>query len=152
NAEGNEIRDFVAANMSGAGIYLRGAAGTLVENATLYDSRGLGGLGADGGDPGLGGSCGPGDADGCRMIARFVLSLGHRQGYGFLVDGFENWLVEWSNASGNRVDYGWRETPEDDVGHIRRSRAVDAPQIGLGSEQCLIRVPEGSALKKAGKG
>src|SRR5262245_44029520 len=31
NAEGNEIRNFVAANMSGAGIYLRGAAGTVVE-------------------------------------------------------------------------------------------------------------------------
>jgi hypothetical protein len=152
NAEGNEIRDFVAANMSGAGIYLRGAAGTLVENATLYDSSGLGGLVADGGDPGLGGSCGPSNADGCSMIARFVLSLGHRQGYGFLVDGFENWLVEWSNASGNRVDFGLREAPEDDVGHIRHSGAVGAPQIGLGSEQCLIRVPEGSALKKAGKG
>jgi hypothetical protein len=138
--------------MSGAGIYLRGAAGTLVENATLYDSSGPGGLVADGGDPGLGGSCGPSNADGCSMIARFVLSLGHRQGYGFLVDGFENWLVEWSNASGNRVDYGSREAPEDDVGHIRHSRAVDAPQIGLGSEQCLIRVPGGSALKKAGKG
>src|SRR5262249_58842730 len=84
NAEGNEIRDFVAANMSGAGIYLRGAAGTLVENATLYDSSGLGGLVADGGDPGLGGSCGPSNADGCSMMRRFVRSVGHPARYGIL--------------------------------------------------------------------
>jgi hypothetical protein len=152
NAEGNQIRNFVAANMSGAGMYLRGAAGTLVEGATLYGSSGLGGLVADGGDPGLGGSCGSSNPDGCSLIARYVLSLDHRNGYGVLVDGFENWLIEWSNASGNRVDYGSPEPASDGGGHIRHSRAVDAPEIGLGSEQCLIRVPEGSALKKGGKG
>jgi hypothetical protein len=145
NAEGNEIRDFVAANTSGAGIYLRGAARTLVENATLYGSSGLGGLVADGGDPGLGGSCGSSNPDGCSLIARYVLSLAHRQGYGFLVDGFENWLIEWSNASGNRVDYGSSEPTDDDAGHIRHSRAVDAPQVGLGDGQCLIRVPDAGA-------
>jgi hypothetical protein len=100
---------------------------------------------ADGGDPGLGGSCGSSNPDGCSLIARSVLSLAHRQGYGFLVDGFENWLIEWSNASGNRVDYGSSEPTDDDAGHIRHSRAVDAPQVGLGDEQCLIRVPEGGA-------
>jgi hypothetical protein len=152
NAEGNEIRDFVAANMRGAGMYVRGAAGTLVENATLYGSSGLGGLVADGGDPGLGGSCGPSNPDACSLIARYVLSLDHGNGYGFLVSGFENWLIEWSNASGNRVDYGSPEPPEDDAGHIRYSRAVDAPEIGLGGEQCLIRVPQGSALKGAANG
>jgi hypothetical protein len=100
---------------------------------------------ADGGDPGLGGSCGSSNPDGCSLIARSVLSLAHRQGYGFLVDGFENWLIEWSNASGNRVDYGSSEPTDDDAGHIRHSRAVDAPQVGLGDGQCLIRVPEGGA-------
>ena len=152
NAEGTVIRDFIAANMSGAGIYVRGAAGTLVEHATLYGSRGAGGLVADGGDPGLGGSCASSNPAGCSLIARTVLSLGHRHGHGFLVSGHENWLIEWSNASRNRVDYGWPEPSEDDAGHIRHSRTVDAPEMGLGSGQCLIRIPEGSALKRAADG
>src|SRR5262245_462120 len=152
NAAGNVIRDFIAANTSGAGIYLRGAAGTLVENATLYGSSGAGGLVADGGDPGLGGSCGASNPEGCSLIARDVLSLGHRQGHGFLVSGFDNWLIEWSNASGNRVDYGSPEPTDDDAGHIRHSRSVDTPEMGLSSEQCLVRVPEGSALKRAARG
>jgi hypothetical protein len=150
NAEGNQIRDFVAANMRGAGIYLRGAAGTRVERATLYGSEGTGGLVADGGDPGLGGSCGPSNPDGCSLIARDVLSLHHRHGYGFLVSGQDSWLIERSNASGNRVDYAPAEPPDDDAGHIRHSRTVDAPEIGLGDGQCLIRVPADSALGKIG--
>jgi hypothetical protein len=152
NAAGNEIRDFIAANMSGAGIYLRGAAGTLVEHATLYGSKGAGGLVADGGDPGMGGSCGPSNPDGCGLTARAVLSLDHRQGHGFLVSGQDNWLVEWSNASGNRFDYAPAERLDDDAGHIRHSRTLDAPEMGLGDAQCLIRVPEGSALKSAAGG
>ena len=152
NAAGNVIRDFIAANMSGAGIYLRGAAGTVVESATLYGSSGPGGLVADGGDPGLGGSCGSTNPDGCSLIARYVLSLDHRHGHGFLVSGQENWLIEWSNASGNRVDYGSAEPPGDDAGHIRHSGTVDAPEMGLGDAQCLIRVPEGSVLKRAANG
>jgi hypothetical protein len=152
NAKGNEIRDFIAANMSGAGMYLRGAAGTVVENATLYGSTGPGGLVADDGDPGLGGSCGPSNPDGCGLIARYVLSLDHHSGDGFLVSGQEKWLIEWSNASGNRVDYGSSEPIGDDAGHIRHSEAIDAPEIGLGDAQCLIRLPEGSALKRAGDG
>ncbi len=152
NAGGNEIRDFIAASMSGAGIYLRGATGTLVEHATLYGSGGPGGLVADGGDPGLGGSCGSSNSEGCSLIARYVLSLGHKHGHGFLVSGYENWLIEWSNASGNRVDYGSPEPLDDDAGHIRRSRTVDAPEMGLGDAQCLIRVPESSTLKNAASG
>jgi len=151
NAEGNEIRDFIAANTSGAGIYLRGAAGTVVEHATLYGSTGPGGLLADGGDPGLGGTCGASNPDGCSVVARYVLALDNRHGYGFLVSGQENWRIEWSDAAGNHVDYGAAEPPGDDAGHIRRSVVLDVPEIGLGDAQCLIRVPDGSALKGAGK-
>src|SRR5262249_37041278 len=152
NAKGNEIRDFIAANMSGAGMYLRGAAGTVVENATLYGSSGPGGLVADGGDPGLGGSCGPSNPDGCGLIARYVLSLDHRHGHGFLVSGQDDWLIEWSNASGNRVDYGSSEPTRGGAGHITHSPAVQGPEIGLGDGECLIRIPEGSALKRAANG
>ncbi len=139
NAAGNEIRDFIAAQMSGAGLYVRGAAGTRVEHATLYGSSGIGGLVADAGDPGLGGSCGASNPEGCSLIAHSVLSLGHRQGYGFLVTGFADWRVEWSNASGNRVDYEPSDAPEGDAGHIRHSHRDEAPQIGLGSAQCLVQ-------------
>lgn len=152
NAKGNQIRDFLAANMSGAGVYLRGAAGTVVENATLYGSSGAGGLVADGGDPGLGGSCGASNPEGCSLIARYVLSVGHTQGHGFLVTGHENWLVKWSNASGNRVDYGAPEPFDDDAGHVRHSRRIDAPEMGLGSAQCLVQVPAGSRLKHVARG
>jgi len=150
NAEGNEIRNFIAARMSGAGIYLRGAARTLVKRATLYGSGGAGGLVADGGDPGLGGTCGPSNPDGCSLIAREVLSIAHRHGDGFLVSGHDSWLIERSNASGNRINYGAPESPDDGAGHIRHSRTVDAPEIGLDDAQCLIRVPEGSALGNIG--
>src|SRR5262249_31128912 len=105
-----------------------------------------------GGDPGLGGTCGSGNPDGCSLIARYVLSLGHRWGHGFLVSGQESWRIEWSNASGNHVDYGSPEPPGDDAGHIRHSHVLDVPEIGLGDTQCLIRIPDGSALKRAGKG
>ena len=152
NAEGNEIRDFIAANTSGAGMYLRGAAGTVVENATLYGSSGPGGLVADAGDPGLGGTCGSSNPDGCSLVARYVLSLDNRNGHGFLVSGQENWRIEWCDASGNRVDFGSPEPPGDDAGHIRHSEVLEVPEIGLGDGQCLIRVPDGSALKRAGKG
>ena len=153
NAEGNEIRDFIAARTtSGAGIYLRGAAGTVVENATLYGSSGPGGLVADAGDPGLGGTCGPSNPDGCSLVARYVLSLDNRNGDGFLVSGLENWRIEWCDASGNRVDYGSPELPGDDAGHIRHCEVLDVPEIGLGDGQCLIQVPDGSALKRAGDG
>jgi hypothetical protein len=151
NAKGNQIRDFMVANTSGACIYVRGAAGTLVENATLYHSSDSGGLFADSGDPELGGSCGSTNPEGCSLTARNVLSLGHSQGYGFLLSGFEDWLVEWSNATRNLIDYGSSEPPDDAAGHIQHSTRVAAPEIGLDSGQCLLWIPEGSALKNAGK-
>lgn len=152
NAEGNVIRDFVAANTSGAGMYMRGAAGTLVENATLYHSTGVGGLVADNGDRELGGSCGSINPDGCSLTAQNVNSLGHSQGYGFLVSGFDNWLVEWSNAARNQIDYSANEPTDDGVGNIQHSTRTDAPEIGLGSGQCLLWVPDGSVLKNAANG
>jgi hypothetical protein len=151
NAKGNQVRDFVVANTSGSCIYVRGAAGTLVENATLYHSTGSGGLFADGGDPEVGGSCGPTNPDGCSLTARNVLSLGHSQGYGFMISGFDNWLIEWSNATRNSIDYGSSEPPDDATGRIQHSTRVAAPEIGLDSGQCLLWIPEGSALKNAGK-
>jgi hypothetical protein len=151
NAKGNQIRDFVVANTSGSCIYVRGAAGTLVENATLYHSSNSGGLFADSGDPELGGSCGSTNPEGCSLTARNVLSLGHSKGYGFMLSGFDNWLVEWSNATRNLVDYGSSEPPDDAAGHIQHSTRVAAPEIGLDSGQCLLWIPEGSALKTAGK-
>jgi hypothetical protein len=152
NAEGNTIRDFVVANTSGACMYMRGAAGTLVQNATLYNSTGVGGLVADSGDPQLGGTCGSSNPDGCSLTAQNVNSLDHSQGYGFLVKGFDNWLVEWSNATRNLINYSSSEPPDDGAGHIQHSTTTDAPEIGLGSGQCLLWVPEGSALKNAGNG
>ena len=86
------------------------------------------------------------------MVARYVLALDNRHGYGFLVSGQENWRIEWSDAAGNHVDYGAAEPPGDDAGHIRRSVVLDVPEIGLGDGQCLIQVPDGSALKRAGNG
>ena len=58
NAGGNVFRDFVAANASGAGIYLRGRPRTRRRERDAVRLALGGRLVADGGDPGMGGSCG----------------------------------------------------------------------------------------------
>ena len=154
NARDNVFRDFVAANMGANGIFLRGAANTIVENATLYDSSGNSGLSADDGDSGLGGSCGSSNTDGCSFTARNVLALGNKV-YGVHIDSssYKSWLVEYSDAAGNgSADYSSSETPGDDTGGIQRSQRTAAPGTGLGAGQCLLWAPQGSWLKGSGKG
>jgi len=154
NARDNVFRDFLAANTSGNGIFLRGAAGTLVENVTLYHSTGSSGLAADDGDSGLGGTCGSSNPDGCSFTARNVLALNNKV-YG-LTGGdssYRSWLVEYSDASGSgSANYSPGETPGDTAGSIQNSQITAAPNVGMGSSQCVLWAPSGSWLRGSGKG
>jgi len=151
NARDNVFRDFVAVNVGGNGIYLRGAAGTLVENVTLYRSSGYSGLSADGGDAGVGGTCGSNNPDGCSFTARNVLSIGNHA-YGVEVSGsYASWMVEWSDAAQNAANYSSSELPDDTSGSIQQSHTKDVPGLGLGTGQCLLWAPAGSWVRSAGK-
>ncbi len=150
NALGNLFRDFLAVDTEGTGLYLRGAAGSVVENTTLYGSRGGSGLLADGGASGLGGTCGSANPEGCGFTARNVLALDNDT-YGFATEDQHTWTIEHSNASGSRADWGVGESIGDSSGHVRHSLATDAGAMGRGSGQCLLWVPADSPMKGAGE-
>ncbi len=150
NARDNQFVDFVSINVGGNGLFLRGAAGTVVQNVTLYDA-GYSGLSADGGDSGLGGTCGSTNPDGCSFTARNVLSVGNAS-YGVEVSGaYSSWLVESSNAVANAANYSSSETPGDTSGNIQTSQSRAVPSLGLGAGQCVLWAPAGSWLIGAGK-
>jgi len=150
NARGNVVRDFVAADMQGHGAYLRGSAGTVVENSTLYRSKSNSGLMADAGDSGFGGTCGGGNAAGCGLVVRNLLSLDHA-GQGIAVTGFDDWLVEWSNAAGSGRNWASSENVGDGSGRIRHSQSVADGRVGLGAGKCLVRPPAGSPFRTMGQ-
>jgi hypothetical protein len=152
NARGNVFRDFVAVRTSGYGLFLRGAADTLVENVTLYGSRGGSGLVADAGDARLGGTCGARNADGCGFTARNVLSLEHPTGLGIAAEGQRSWRIENSDASGSATDWLVGERIDDASGNVRRSSRRSAGPVGPGRHECLLWIPAGSPMKGAGSG
>jgi hypothetical protein len=149
NALGNLFRDFVAIETQGTGLYLRGAAGTVVENSTLFGSRGGSGLLADGGASGLGGTCGSGNPQGCGFTARNVLALDNNT-YGIATEDQDTWSIEYSNAVGSEADWGVGESVGDTSGHVQRSDDIDPGAMGRGEGQCLLWVPAGSPMKGAG--
>jgi hypothetical protein len=149
NALGNVFRDFVAIEPEGTGLYLRGAADTVVENTTLFASRGGSGLLADGGASGVGGTCGSGNPQGCGFTARNVLALDN-ESYGIFAEEQDSWSIEHSNAIGSQANWGVGESVGDASGHVQRSHVTDPGAMGLGDGQCIMWVPEGSSMKGAG--
>jgi len=150
NALGNLFRDFVAVDTSGTGLYLRGAAGTVVENATLFGSSGGSGLLADGGASGVGGTCGSANPQGCGFTATNVLAVDN-ESYGIATEEQDTWRIEHSNATGSQADWGVGESIDDSSGHVQQSLDIDAGAIGRGPNQCLLWLPAGSPMKGAGK-
>ena len=141
NALGNVFRDFVAVSTTGIGLYLRGAADTVVENVTLYGSRDASGLVADGGASGVGGTCGAANPQGCGFTARNVLALDndelrHRdRGAGHL----ERRVFERDRQRGR---LGRRRVDRRHVGPRAASRfSIDPGAIGRGAGQCLPGFP-----------
>lgn len=151
NALGNYIRDLVVVGNTGNALFLRGASNTVVENVTLFGSPDGSGFVADAGDSALGGTCEGKNEDGCGFVARNVLSLGHDDGYGFIAVDQSDWRIEHSNASGSSRNWVVGEPIHDTAGHVQRSRTAPAGPIGLGANQCVMWIPEGSPMKRAGK-
>ena len=149
NALGNLFRDFVAVETKGTGLYLRGAADTVVENTTLFGSRDGSGLIADGGASGLGGTCGSANPQGCGFTARNVLALDNAT-YGIYTEEQESWSIDHSNAVGSDADWGVGESIGDTSGHVQRSYDVDPGAMGRDEGQCLLWIPAGSPMKGAG--
>jgi hypothetical protein len=172
NASGNLFRDFVAAEMSGHGLFFRGSAGTKVEHATLYSSSNNSGLVADGGDRGFGGTCssslvctGSGGScssnsdcssgvctknpSGCSFAAADILTVNNNS-YGIQSQSNQP-LVEYANSAGNASNYGINETISDSSGAVRYSLSTAPSKIGFGTGSCILRVPAGSNMKGAGK-
>ena len=150
NALGNVFRDFVTVDTGGTGLFLRGAADTVVENVTLYGSSGASGLEADGGDPEFGGTCGETNPEGCGFSATNVLSVDHA-GLGIGAGEQQDWSVDHSNASGSAADWVVGEAVDDGGGHVQQSLSTDPGPIGRGTGQCIAWVPAGSPMKGAGR-
>lgn len=150
NALGNVFRDFLAIETSGTGLYLRGAADSLVENVTLYASSVASGLLADGGDPGVGGTCGSGNPEGCGFTARNVLALDNA-GLGIAAEEQHDWQVEYSNAIGGDGDWTAEEAIGDAAGHVQLSLSTGVGSIGRGIGECIAWIPDGSPMKDAGR-
>jgi hypothetical protein len=148
NALGNVFRDFVAIGTEGNGLYVRGAAEAVVENATLYGSRAIGFV-ADGGDSSLGGTCGSGNPEGCSFTARNVLAV-NNAALGIATEEQDEWEIEYSNAIGSEADWGVGEDFADTAGRVQRSLSTPAGAIGLGAGQCVAWIPEGSPMKRVG--
>jgi hypothetical protein len=148
NALGNVFRDYVAVESTGNGLFLRGAADSVVENVTLYTASGSGFV-ADGGDPDLGGTCGSRNREGCGFTARNVLSV-ENNAYGIAAESQHDWQVDRSNASGSDANWVVGEAIGDTSGNVRESLERDPGPVGLGAGECLLWIPAGSSMKGAG--
>jgi hypothetical protein len=148
----NTVRHSVYALATAVGLYARGAAKTRLENVTVFATRGEGGIIADE-DVTEGAPC-RANPDGCSFTARHVLSFANR-GDGFRIDPavVSAWRIEGSNSVRNGgSNYSPTDDIGDDDGQVRGSRAVEPSGMGLDGGQCLLWVPDGSNMKKAGSG
>ena len=148
----NTIRNSVYALSTGVGLYARGAADTLLENVTFFGTRDHSALKVDE-DLGEGAPCSA-NPKGCSFTARNVLFLGNKgPAYQIKSEVVRPWLIEFSNSFGNiGGNYPASDAPEDESGNVRFSRSVEPQGMGLGRDQCLLWVPDGSNMKGAGKG
>jgi len=150
NALSSEFRDFVAVHTSGTGLFLRGAADTVVENATLYGSTNASGLEVDEGDTQLGGTCGSSNPQGCSFSAANVLALDNAN-LGIASAGQGAWQIDHSNAVGSDADWLVGEPIDDSAGHVQQSLATDPGPVGRGPGQCIAWIPKESPMKGAGR-
>jgi hypothetical protein len=150
-AESNTITDSVYVGPQDAGIVLRGAFNTLVENVTLIGSdRGSGlAVSEDVGEPAPCAQL----PNGCSFTARNVLSIEHGgRGAAVQVSTTEPWLIEYSRLAGNAGgDFPTTEPPGDLSGHIQRSSSARVTGIGVDANECLLWIPDGHELAGAGK-
>lgn len=148
----NTVRNSVFALSTQVGLFARGASKTLLENVTFFGTRNYEALAVDE-DLWEGAPCSA-NPDGCSITARNVLFLrNNAAAYRIASEIVDPWLIEYSDSFGNAGgNYPASDAPEDDSGHVRSSRSVEPSGMGMGTDQCLLWVPDGSNMKGAGKG
>jgi hypothetical protein len=144
------VRNSVFASSDFNGAYARGANSTLLENVTVIGSGGDG-VAADE-DLTEPAACSS-NPQGCSITARNLLSI-ENSGIGMRVDTavVSPWLIEYSRIAGNSGgNFPTGETPGDSIGNIRNSSSAAVTGIGTDTNECLMWIPVGHALKEAGK-
>ena len=172
NARDNTVEHFVGVRSGASAVYARGARGTAIHHVTAYASATSGGISADGGDPGLGGTCSArsvcadtgaacttardcrgtpcvANVEGCSMTVEHSLAF-ENASYGIGITAQTEWLVSGTNSAQNRANYSASEPIADTVGNIRRSLSVVPTKMGLDSGECILWIPDGSTMKGAG--
>lgn len=138
-AVGNVFRDFLVVRPQRFGIWLSSTTDTLVENATIYAGASDGFVADERGD-------GPYDEvpGGCSFTLRNSLIVGCA-GAGVRTT-YPDWLVDHcvvtGNAGGDFVTEGG--------GEVQNALDLTPEGIGVEAGECIVYVPEGSALHAAG--
>ena len=140
----NLYKDFIVVNPSSVGIYARSASDLRLENVTVLGSTTHSGFIADGGG-GL--PCTTVDCTFSVLNSLFI----NNSSYGLYANAQNLWSVEYSNGFGNGTNFAPGETISDSSGYITRSLSRSANGIGTGVNQCIVYIPEGSSMKRAGK-
>jgi hypothetical protein len=153
-AKRNLFRNVVFAHSGGHGLYSRGSYDTVLENVTMLENAQGDGAAAFAADDEEGILRCSEITEGCsfRMTNNLLLRSG-RMGIWVEPESLgTSWLVEYTNVYGSRGwNYPTSEAIADQSGNIRSSQSVAPTGVGLGQGQCLMWIPDGSNMKRAGK-
>ena len=153
NARDNEFRDFVAAGMDGNGIYVRGAAGTVIDHVTLVGSTSRSGLAVDAGDTEYGGTCAGGNPDGCSLRVTNVVAAGNADA-GIHVEGVSDWSVDGAALVANHsAPVRPADALDEKSGRVRNLRTIAAADVGVAPGDCILMArPDGPLAHAATDG
>lgn len=146
SANNNLIKDLIVIHPQGpvvTGGWLQQASNATIENLTMIDTEDVG-INARYKTP-----CDT--PDGCNFTIRNSLILTSEKD-GIRVADYNNYLIEYTNSYGNDWnDYVPSENISDNSGFIQNSRSDPPTDIGLGTGQCVVFIPDTSNMKGAGK-
>jgi hypothetical protein len=131
-------------------ILLNSSVGTRLENVTIFNG-GIAGVRVDEKD--INNPFCPEIPNGCSFTITNSLIFDNKS-YGLRIANSSpfNWLVEYSNITGNGdSNFPGTENINDDQGNVQRSFSVPPFGMSMQGNQTLVYVPEGSNMKRAGK-
>ncbi len=148
---GTRLENVVIDGGADIGIYLQTQVNGSMHNVTVMNSVNTGVLVREAlGERGT--TCA--SIGGCSFEARHILALDNG-GWGFSGLDPVQWIVSYSNAWGNgdgapTAQYNAEEPMDDSEGHVQNSLSEPAHDIGRGSDQCIVFVPEKSPMHGLG--